>query len=535
MSCCLTVESACLQFGATPLFQDLHLGIPSQSRTALIGTNGAGKTTLLRVLAGHQALDQGKVVLRRGVTIGYLPQEVTCPPEPRLREYVLSARLVAMEHRLRELEEAMARVPSEAELHEYGDLQLLFGQLGGWEQAEQITELVAAFGLAPWLDVRMGDLSPGVRHRAALARELLDRPDVLLLDEPTNHLDAAAIAVLEDLLRRFPGAIVFTSHDRAFLNRVATHMAWLEGGRLEFYTGNYDDFLLAKQVAHERAQKEEEARRDEMRQLKRQVEQTRQSQRSIRASSDRDKLGFTARGERRNEGLSRAARQAQAKLETLEEQAHQVPRDRAFGALRFDGSTLQAPVALQLERVTFSWQDSPLLQNFSFSIEKGERVLLSGRNGVGKSTVLRLLGGELLPTEGKVWRAPQAVVGLLPQEPPRPEGVVSAWFLEKMGIEPEILRKGVLQIGFRSPAIIDQPWSTLSVGQLKTMWLLALVAQKPNVLLLDEPTNHLDLDLLEHLEGALVDSGVTIVGISHDRRFIEKVATRVVDLDRSLR
>ncbi|MFQ5718714.1 MAG: ABC-F family ATP-binding cassette domain-containing protein [Acidobacteriota bacterium] len=505
------------RFGPQRLFTDLTWQILPGQRIGLVGPNGAGKTTLVKILAGAESPDAGRIQKARSVRVGYLPQEVMEMTRGVILEETLAGHgeVTTLEARLHRLEEAMAaggdarRVAAATE--EYGPVQERFAALGGYDLEARAKVILTGLGFDPErLDQPLRELSGGWQMRVALARLLLQEPDLLLLDEPTNHLDLESLEWLEEFLLARKGAYVVISHDRYFLNRMVTRIVELSGGRMATFTGNYD----AYQVEKERRFTQVEAA------ARRQAAEVEKAQRFI------DRFRYTAT----------KARQVQSRVKMLEkmDRVEAPVRDRKTVHFRFPQPPRGGAISIQLDGLVKRYGDHTVYDGVDFRLQRGDRVALIGPNGAGKSTLLKVLAG-MLPFEGgrrvlghniaPAYYAQHALDALDPRHTVIGELSGAA----DMATQPQV--RGILAAFLFDAEEWEKPVAVLSGGEKARLALAKLLLRPANVLLLDEPTNHLDLKSRSVLEKALTGYTGTLCFISHDRYFINSIATSVCDVD----
>lgn len=480
----------------------------------MIGANGAGKSTLARLITGELSPDSGKVVCTR--EIGYLPQE---PPAEITTEisigHFLKERMGALETlqgEMRRLEERMAE--GEEVLNRYAEVQELFERRGGYLSDHRLEEILQGLELeAIDLERPIGSLSGGERTRLFLAALLLSSPDLLVLDEPTNHLDDEALDWLESYLERFQNALLVISHDRHFLNRVTTQIGEVCDGHLHLFQGNYDRYLIER----ERRFLQEQARYDQWRgeidalhqAIKRESFSTAKPRKD---PTDRDKLTFRHQGEAAEKSKSSKLKAARRRLEELEELRLNKPQRRWELAYRLDPQELVSQQVVRLKIDQAEWD-----------ILKGERVVLTGPNGCGKTTLLNRIAQR---GEG-VLLAPGAATGYLDQMQQQLDEnrtVLEEYATACTGAQ-EDLRADLRKYGLFGGEEVFLKVGRLSPGQRQKLQLAKMIASRANFWLLDEPTNHLDLESIERLELALLEYPMTVLAVSHDRRFVERIAT----------
>ena len=505
------LEAVSKSYGGQRLFDDLSWRILGGERIGLVGPNGVGKTTLCRLLAGVEEPDSGRVSRERGATVGYLPQEVGGAASGSVLAEALSGfdDVWALERQLEEMGAALAADPSEALTARYGELQHRFEARGGYRLEAEAKVILGGLGFGPE-DVHraLAEFSGGWRMRSALARLLLLRPSLLLLDEPTNHLDLESLAWLEQFLSAYDGAVVVVSHDRYFLNRMATSIAELSAAGLALYPGDYDAYLV-----------EREARRELL---------------AARARNQAKRIAEIERFIERFRYQATKARQVQSRIKMLD-RLERVMVDRASRQVRF---VLPAPprtgrMVVTLGDVDKSYGDNVVYRGLSLTVERGERIALVGVNGAGKSTLLKLLAG-VLPFErgtrtlgAHVWAHYYAQHQIDALDPSRT-------LLEEMeAAAPEALRtrlRTILGSFLFSGDSVDKKVGVLSGGEKARLALAKMLVRPAALLCLDEPTNHLDLASRGVLEDALAGFAGTMVFISHDRYFINRLATKVIEV-----
>jgi len=523
-----------MAFGPVEVLSNVSFVLNAGDRAGLVGANGAGKSTLLRVIAGELPPDSGEVSFGPNVTVGYLPQD---PPEPppgtTVEDLVAEAvgGLRALEAELRELEAAMVSASGDelgAVFERYGEMQELFERRGGYDLDWRIDETFAGLGIA-WIprSQPFATLSGGEKARVLLAAMLLRSPDVLLLDEPTNHLDVAAMEWLERFLAGFRGAVLAVSHDRRFLNAIATRILELEehSHTLAEYAGNYDAFAQARAAARARWEAEYERQQEEIRELQRAIRVgAREVGHGNRRQRDNDKFAKHFFGGRVDAAVARNVRAAEEKLRRIEANPVPKPPEPLRIEAGFDVRAVEAAAPVRLEGVSKSFGGRTVLRDVSFELGPRARVVLVGPNGAGKSTLLNIIAGRLEPDSGVVRLAPGVRIGYLDQAAAEldPDRTVLEAYREGLtGYLDEFVRD-LFRFGLFVQEDLQKRVGQLSTGQRRKLQLARLVALRANVLLLDEPTNHLSFDVLEEFERALLSFPGPVLAVSHDRWFLER-------------
>lgn len=505
-------------FGHITIFDRISLSIHDGEIYALVGENGAGKSTLLKLLLEGEKPD---------LSIGFLPQEIEVTS--------VTARTFLETGILSELEEQMAIcLEDPGRLEEWGELHERYEKLGGYRKVP-IEKVLAGLKLgADLLDLPMPDLSSGQRVRVALAKAIIENPDLLLLDEPTNHLDGDMLKWLEEALQSRSGATVIVSHDRKFINTICNRVIEIHRGKLTTYGGNYDFYLAEREKQIERQIKAYEAYEEEKSQLRQKIKALTFSKAKATGPTDRDLLAYDRRGGRVQKQEAHALSELKLRLEKLEENPLFHPRPKSISGLHFAPHPLSSHVAIELEDISKSFGNKILFSNLSKSIQNGDRMILKGPNGSGKTTLLRCILGQESIDSGKIRIAPSAKIAYLDQEIDflPLEKTPLEYFESKFQITEEELRRRLHQSGIGEGELIRRPFSSLSVGQRKRLMLLSLILENPNVLLLDEPTNHIDLLTMEAFESALLAFEGAILAISHDSTFIEKIGKEIWKLTR---
>lgn len=503
-------------FGAHKVFSGLSLTIQEGEKAGLVGVNGAGKSTLLKILTGNLAPDTGEVTRVKDVSLSYLAQGGGLDSEKSIWNEMLAVftPLMDMEKQIRDMERQMEDASAVDEsgsrqlLENYDNLSALYQIRGGFTYETSIRSVLSGLKFSDMdLATPVNTLSGGQKTRLALARSLLGEPDLLILDEPTNYLDMDNLAWLEQYLQSYRGAVLVVSHDRYFLDALAKTIYELTPAGLTRYTGNYSAFMQQKAVLLEQ-------------QLK---NYTRQQSEIARQEE------FI----RRNMAAKDTTKRAQSRLKSLEKMERlERPGQERRVALSFNVARPSGMEVLQIRNLSIGYTDLTLAHGLDFQINRGERVVLVGPNGIGKSTLLKTIAGLLPALEGQVKLGSQVQIGYYDQEQQGLSGdkqVLHELWDRYPGLDEVDIRTVLGRFLFRGDEV-KKYVRDLSGGEKSRLTLAALMLQKANLLLLDEPTNHLDLPAREVLEEALDGYPGTILFVSHDRYFINKTATRVLEL-----
>jgi ATP-binding cassette subfamily F protein 3 len=503
-------------FGQRALFDDLNLTIYEGERIGLIGANGSGKSTLFKLLTGEVGCEGGQVAITKGTKVAYLEQDpVFDQNNTVIDEAELAfARLHDLSHQMRDLEHKMGEVEGdelEKVLKQYEDVQHEFDIEGGYAWRHRVESMLEGIGLPPAIwEQNVSTLSGGQRSRLALTKMLISAPDLLMLDEPTNHLDLSAIEWLENYLADYAGAVILISHDRFLLDRLVTRVCWLTQSQISSYPGNYTKFVAQREVqviTQQRAYEEQQA------DIAKQQEFIRRfgaGQRSKEAKGREKRLDRLLQSEQLI-----GAVQTQSKIHLS------IGTDRRAG-----------DQVLDVKELSKSYDGRTLWDDVRFHVVRGERIGIIGPNGSGKTTMLEVLQGKRDADAGDIRWGANLAIGYYDQslDDFDPENsILDELAVGRFGIKDKELRDIAALMMFRGDDV-DKKMGMLSGGERARVALAELLLDKPNVLLLDEPTNHLDIDSCEALENALRDFAGTILCVSHDRYFIDKVINRLLVL-----
>lgn len=514
-----TVSDLGLSFGADEIFRGLTFSVSEGDRVGIIGVNGVGKSSLFRCITGEYTPTSGQVFLAGSTTVGMLAQDTDLSylGDMTLADYVLSAfpELTALEGEIARTEEALSMADGEEAARLSGALNALharYDDLGGRTYRARARSLLAKMGF-PEPERTVGALSGGQYTRLSLAKLLAREPDLLLLDEPTNHLDIDALTWLEEYLSAYRGTFLVISHDRYFLDRVTNKTFWLRRGGGRLYPGSYS-------AAKEREAEEEASREHRYREQQKEIGK-------IRAN-----IEFQRRcGQEHNFVTIRSKEKQLARMDLV---AKAAPPERNI-RISFATEEASAERVLEVRHLTFSYGAAPLITDLNFLVRRGECVLFLGANGCGKSTLMKLILGRLAPQHGVTELGYNIKIGYYDQENRGldPAGTVYGEMRRAHPAMPETELRSALALFLFGADDMDKPVSVLSGGEKARLSLAILVKQKVNLLLLDEPTNHLDVGSREALETALAAFPGTILAVSHDRYFISRLATRIIELDRA--
>jgi ATP-binding cassette, subfamily F, member 3 len=509
-----SIQQITKMFGGNLIFENLSLEIQERDRIGLVGRNGSGKTTIFKLLANVESSDGGQIHLKKGARIGYLAQ-IPQYPEGTTGLDVLQtafAGLLKTSNRLRELEEKMAKETNEAvlskDLDEYGRLQDVFSLSGGYEMEANISKVSKGLGIEDLLGKRFKQLSGGEQTKICLGLVLLQQPELLLLDEPTNHLDITAVEWLEEFLKEYNGTVVCISHDRYFLDHVVTKVYDLEDGELTVYHTNYSGFVKEKE---ERLLQEFQAYQEQQKKIKKMKE-------AIKRLRE-----WANQANPPNEGLHKRARNMERALERMEKLKRPV-LDRKQMGLEFEKTDRSGKDVFSMENVTKAYEEKTLFKEANLLVQYQDRTAIVGPNGTGKSTIIKMLLDEVKPEKGLVKVGSSVKIGYLSQHftIADPNMRLIDAFREEVHVAEGEARHILAQFLFYGPNVFRKV-GQLSGGEKMRLRLAQLMHQDINFLVLDEPTNHLDIESREVLEDALEDFMGTILAVSHDRYFLNKL------------
>jgi len=512
----LQVNQLAKYYGADLILSNIKLDLQTRDRVALVGRNGAGKSTLLKIIAGHLSHDGGEIIKPKGVSIGYLAQNTGLESNLSIWDEMLTVfdSLRSMESSLRQLETAMSD-PSAMEntssynriLKEYDQLQVKFKEQGGYQYEADIRSILHGLNFSN-SSLMISSLSGGQKTRLALGKLLLTKPDILILDEPTNHLDIDTLTWLEQYLQGYDGAILIVSHDRYFLDKVVTQVYEVSRKQIQKFIGNYSSYLDQKAANYERDLKLYEKQQQEVADLQDFI------QRNLARAS-----------------TTKRAQSRRKKLEKMDLMDRPLG-DEKSATFSFEIEKQTGNDVLAVDSLAVGYNGQKVSETISFRAYRGESIALVGPNGIGKSTLLKTIINKLPALAGTIHYGANLAIGYYDQEQAELTSnkrvLNELWDEWPLKSEKEI--RTVLGNFLFSGDDVLKIVSTLSGGEKARLALAKLMLEKANVLILDEPTNHLDLDSKEVLENALVDYPGTILFVSHDRYFINRIATKVLEL-----
>ena len=508
----ITTTGVSIQFGGKPLFENVSIRFGLGNRYGLIGANGCGKSTFMKILGGDLEPSAGSVSIDRGERVGKLQQDQFAYEDMRVLDVVLMGH-AEMWRAMQERDAIYASADaSEDDYMRAAELEHDFAEFGGYTAEARAGELLLGIGIPlAQHNGPMSAVAPGWKLRVLLAQALFGDPDILLLDEPTNHLDINSIRWLEGVLNERTSTMIIISHDRHFLSAVCTHMADVDYGEIRVYPGNYDDYMLAATQAREGMLTANAKAKERVADLQDFVRR------------------FSANASKARQATSRARQIEKIKIEDIK------PSSRVYPYIRFNVDDRD-----RLHRYVFEAQklakgyDKPLFSNFNIRVAAGERIAIIGPNGIGKTTLLRCLAGELAPDAGTIRWTEKAKPGYCAQDHAG-EFIDKETLAEWLGTwkspndNEQTVRAALGRLLF-SGEDATKLTRVLSGGEQQRMVFAKLALQKPNVLFMDEPTNHLDMECIESLNTALEKYQGTLIFVSHDREFVSTLATRIIEM-----
>jgi ATP-binding cassette, subfamily F, member 3 len=516
----LQINQLCKYYGADIVLSNIKLEVQTRDRIALVGRNGAGKSTLLKIIAGNLSYDSGDMIKPKDVKIGYLAQDTGLESDLSIWDEMLSvfAELRQQEKTLRTLEQQMSNpniIQNEAEyqkiLKDYDVLQVNFKDQGGYQFESDIRSVLHGLNFQSFdYNTKIFSLSGGQKTRLALGKLLLTKPDILILDEPTNHLDIDTLSWLEQYLQGYDGAILIVSHDRYFLDKVVNQVYEISRKEISKFPGNYSSYLDKKAANYEREMKQFEKQQDEVAKLQDFIHRN-----LARAST------------------TKRAQSRRKKLESMELIDRPLGNEKS-ASFGFDIEKQSGNEVLNINSLSIGYENATVSNDISFKLKRGDSIALVGPNGIGKSTLLKTIMNKLSPLRGDIQYGTNVMIGYYDQQ--QAELTSNKRVLNELWdeypLKPEKDIRTVLGNFLFSGDDVLKIVSTLSGGEKARLALAKLMMQKANLLILDEPTNHLDLDSKEILENALLDYPGTILFVSHDRYFINRIASKVVEMEK---
>lgn len=497
--------------GGNIIFENLTMEVQAGEHVALVGRNGSGKTTLFKLLANIEQPDEGRVVKAKGSTVGYLAQ-IPDYPNLNVNEVLRLAfqKLVDMQSKMNMMEQQMTIEVTDSLLNQYGELQEKFMQLGGYEMEAKMAFVLNGLGIAQLIESNFDSLSGGEKTKVMLAQMILQNPNILLLDEPTNHLDIAATEWMESYIRQYTGTVIIISHDRQFLNSVVQKVFEIEEGEIWVSKGNYDDYVRNKELKIEQQFAQYEEQQKKIKKIKEAIRRLRQ---------------WANEASPPNPDLYRKAKAMEKMLARMELVAK--PKTEKKMNLQFETKDRSGKEVIALQDVAHGFNDDVLFMDVNLSVFWQDRLAIVGNNGTGKSTLLKIMLQQLKPVYGDVRLGSNVEIGYLAQQFDtfNPKVRLIDAFRENISMTEGEARHVLAQFLFYGYDVFKKV-KDLSGGEKMRLRLAQLMQQNCNLLVLDEPTNHLDIESREVLEETLEKFNGTIIAISHDRYFLQKLFTK---------
>lgn len=501
-------------YGGNAIFEDVSFEIKEKDRVGLVGRNGCGKTTLMKLLSSTETADTGQIHWKKGYEIGYLSQIPDNQHEQTVREVLKTSfqSLVEIEMKMKSLEEKMAQESRDSDIQKYGDLQDQFIREGGYEMEANLERVANGLQITSLLPQKFSDISGGEKTKVGLGKILLKNPDLLLLDEPTNHLDLQAIEWLGDYLKDYPGTVVVISHDRYFLDEIVNRIIDLEDGEVHLYKTNFSGFVKEKE---ERLLQEFQAYQEQQKKIKKMKE-------AIKRLKE-----WANRANPPNEGLHKRARNMERALERMEKINRPILERKKIN-VDFEAVHRSGKDVVKLEEVSKSFSEKHLFHQVNMHIQYLDRVAIIGENGTGKSTLLKIMLGQITPDSGNVTLGSNLKIGYLSQQAfnQSTDTSVIDTFRNEISVTEGEARHILAKFLFYGHSVFRKV-NQLSGGERMRLRLAQLMYQDINFLILDEPTNHLDIDSREVLEEALDEFNGTILAVTHDRYFLNRLFKKI--------
>ena len=505
----ITASNITLAYGERVLFKDVNIKFTPGNCYGIIGANGAGKSTFLKILSGDIAPDAGEVIVSQGQRLAVLQQD-----QYQFDTYSV-LHTVIMGHR--KLYDVMMEKDaiytkeefSEADGMRASELEADFAEMGGWESESDASRLLVGLGIGDdLLDKKMGELDGGQKVRVLLAQALFGDPDIVLLDEPTNNLDLESVGWLEDFLYQFKNTVIVVSHDRHFLDRVCTHIADIDYGKITLYVGNYDFWYHASQLMRKQMRDEKKRREDKIVELKSFIQR------------------FSANAAKSKQATSRQKLVEKLTIDDIK------PSSRRAPYVSFDPEREIGKKVLQIDRLTRSVEEQDVLRNLALTVNPGDKIAFVGPHHQAKSVLFSMLAGETKPESGQVEWGTTVTVGYFPQDNSAyfdSDLSIIEWLRQFTEVQDETYVRGFLGRMLFSGDESLKPVRVLSGGEKVRCMLSKLMLTRPNALILDEPTNHLDLEAITAVNDALIDFRGPLLFTSHDHQFVQTVANRIIE------
>lgn len=528
-------------YGPNLVLNNISFSLFTGLRAGLVGANGAGKSTLLKIIAGLETADSGEITFSSSTKVGYLPQNLPKVHEQTIDEFMMHSLggLLEIKARINQLEQLMENAEKKQisnMLAEYSQLTLKFQENDGNNIDHKISIVMEGLGIG-YLERsrRIETLSGGEKTRINLATVLLKAHDLLLLDEPTNNLDEKSLDWLENYLLNYKGAILAASHDRQFLNNLASVIFEIDehSHQLKKYHGNYDNYKASKALERVKWEQDYQHQQEEIKELKKTIKVTAHSPGHSIKSRDNDKILKRFKRGRIDHLAARLIRNAEERLKRLQDNPIPKPPKPLRIKPYLQLQDIKSSEVIRVDRVSKSFGDRNIFKGISFSLKYNSRAVIIGPNGTGKSTLLRIITGQIQPDDGNIHFAPSARLGVLSQEPEltSSDKTVLEYYRQGFtGYEEEFIF-GLVTCGLFRYEEINKKVEQLSLGQMRKLQIARMIATEPNVLILDEPTNHISLDVLESFEAAIRNFQGPVLAVSHDRRFMQQFGGEIWELN----
>ena len=517
----ITASNITLQYGDRILFKDVSIKFTPGNCYGVIGANGAGKSTFLKILAGEIESDAGEVIVSPGERIATLRQDQFQFDDLTVHQAVIRGheRLFRV---MNEKDEIYTRADfSEADGMRAAELEAEFAELGGWEAESEAGRLVSGLGLSDAvLTQQMSELDGGQKVRVLLAQALFGNPDILLLDEPTNNLDLESITWLEEFLMNFKNTIIVVSHDRHFLNRVSTHIADIDFGKIQLYVGNYDFWYHSSQLVRKQLRDDKKRREDKVAELRAFIQR------------------FASNAARSRQATSRQKLVEKLSIDDIK------PSSRKSPYIAFTPEREVGKIVLEIDALTKQIEEEPVLKDLTFTVHPGDKIAFVGPYHHAKTTLFQVLAGETKPDSGSYDWGTTISAGYFPNDSAaffQSDMSLIQWLRQYSDVEEETYVRGFLGRMLFSGDETLKPVNVLSGGERVRCMLSKLMLAGPNVLMMDEPTNHLDLESITALNDALIEYRGVVLFVSHDHEFVDTIANRIIEftpaglIDRTMR